>query len=260
MQAVLDLGQARKHVAATALNATSSRSHTILTLYLKQQDVGDEEGFTAKASKLHLIDLAGSERVGRSKTSGERLEEGRLINLSLSALGNVINALTSKSTASSSSHSPAADGKQVGGGGSGGGHAAVSTTKTRAERKGRRHSASPMMLPDPKTLQSMLGQETKSGEGGGGESGAEGGRGGGHRALLASITSRGGSAGNLRPSSLAAAHVPYRNSKLTRLLQDSLGGNSQTLMICCLSPASCNRAETLCTIRFAARAKMVQVR
>ena len=140
MQVVLDLGQARKHVAATALNATSSRSHTILTLYLKQQDVGDEEGFTAKASKLHLIDLAGSERVGRSKTSGERLEEGRQINLSLSALGNVINALTSKTAASSSSsHSTAADGKQGGGGGS----AAASTTKTRAERKGRRHSASP---------------------------------------------------------------------------------------------------------------------
>lgn len=44
-------------------------------------------------------------------------------------------------------------------------------------------------------------------------------------------------------------HVPYRDSKLTRMLQDSLGGNSHTLMICCVSPADSNWAETLNAVR-----------
>lgn len=44
-------------------------------------------------------------------------------------------------------------------------------------------------------------------------------------------------------------HVPYRDSKLTRMLQDSLGGNSQTLMICCVSPAESNMHETLSALR-----------
>lgn len=48
-------------------------------------------------------------------------------------------------------------------------------------------------------------------------------------------------------------HIPYRDSKLTRLLQDSLGGSAFMCMICCLSPASVNYAETLSTLRFADR-------
>lgn len=44
-------------------------------------------------------------------------------------------------------------------------------------------------------------------------------------------------------------HVPYRDSKLTRMLQDSLGGNSQTLMICCVSPAEVNMHETISALR-----------
>ena len=46
-------------------------------------------------------------------------------------------------------------------------------------------------------------------------------------------------------------HVPYRDSVLTRLLQDSLGGNSRTLMIACVSPAEINLDETLNTLRCA---------
>ncbi|KAI8091428.1 P-loop containing nucleoside triphosphate hydrolase protein [Gilbertella persicaria] len=52
-------------------------------------------------------------------------------------------------------------------------------------------------------------------------------------------------------------HVPYRNSKLTRLLQDSLGGNSQTLMLACVSPAESNANETLSTLKYANRAKNI---
>jgi kinesin family protein 4/21/27 len=44
-------------------------------------------------------------------------------------------------------------------------------------------------------------------------------------------------------------HIPYRNSKLTRLLQDSLGGNSETLFIACVSPAESNTDHTISTLR-----------
>ncbi|EIE82554.1 hypothetical protein RO3G_07259 [Rhizopus delemar RA 99-880] len=52
-------------------------------------------------------------------------------------------------------------------------------------------------------------------------------------------------------------YIPYRNSKLTRLLQDSLGGNSQTLMLACVSPADSNQHETLSTLKYANRAKRI---
>ncbi|XP_058747789.1 kinesin-like protein KIN-4C isoform X2 [Vicia villosa] len=53
-------------------------------------------------------------------------------------------------------------------------------------------------------------------------------------------------------------HVPYRDSKLTRLLQDSLGGNSKTVMIACVSPADTNVEETLNTLKYANRARNIQ--
>merc|ERR1719262_677523 len=121
------------------MNEHSSRSHSVVTLRIACSDVEDSEGVTTTFSKLHLIDLAGSERQKATGASGAALKEGAQINLSLSALGNVINALTE----------PNASGA-----------------------KGR--------------------------------------------------------------------HVPYRDSKLTRLLQDSLGGNSYTVMICNVSPAEIN--------------------
>ena len=55
-----------------------------------------------------------------------------------------------------------------------------------------------------------------------------------------------------------SVHIPYRDSKLTRLLQDSLGGNTKTLMIACLSPADSNYEETLSTLRYANRAKNIR--
>ena len=53
-------------------------------------------------------------------------------------------------------------------------------------------------------------------------------------------------------------HVPYRDSKLTRMLQDSLGGNSQTLMIACVSPAEINMMESLNALRYANRARNIE--
>jgi Kinesin motor domain len=53
-------------------------------------------------------------------------------------------------------------------------------------------------------------------------------------------------------------HVPYRQSKLTRLLQDALGGNSQTLFLACVSPSDTNASETLSTLRYANRARNIK--
>ncbi|XP_068149566.1 kinesin-like protein Klp68D [Drosophila tropicalis] len=56
----------------------------------------------------------------------------------------------------------------------------------------------------------------------------------------------------------SSPHVPYRDSKLTRLLQDSLGGNSKTIMIANIGPSNYNYNETLTTLRYASRAKSIQ--
>lgn len=55
-----------------------------------------------------------------------------------------------------------------------------------------------------------------------------------------------------------STHIPYRDSKLTRLLQDSLGGNTKTVMIAAASPADYNYDETLSTLRYASRAKNIK--
>ena len=131
------------------MNATSSRSHALFTVHIESMEDGDK----IKGSKINLVDLAGSERQSKTEATGDRLKEGAKINLSLTALGNVINALV--------------DGKKGG-------------------------------------------------------------------------------------------HIPYRDSKLTRLLQDSLGGNTKTLMIASVSPADDNYDETLSTLRYAARARNIK--
>lgn len=141
-------------VGSTAMNATSSRSHSIFTIYVEtsEPDPADPGETRIKAGKLNLVDLAGSERQSKTHAEGQRLKEATKINLSLSALGNVISALV--------------DGK--------------------------------------------------------------------------------------------TGHVPYRDSKLTRLLQDSLGGNTKTVMVAALSPSDNNFEETLSTLRYATRAKSIK--
>lgn len=64
----------------------------------------------------------------------------------------------------------------------------------------------------------------------------------------------------LGDESRRVSHVPYRDSKLTRLLQDSLGGNSQTLMLACASPSDSNITETLNTLKYANRARNIRNR
>ncbi|XP_052124262.1 osmotic avoidance abnormal protein 3-like isoform X2 [Frankliniella occidentalis] len=167
---LMDRGWRNRAVGATLMNAESSRSHSIFSISLEMMAVeeGRKPGLAGPASakacglgegrirrgKLNLVDLAGSERQAKTGATGERLKEAMKINLSLSALGNVISALV--------------DGK--------------------------------------------------------------------------------------------SKHIPYRDSKLTRLLQDSLGGNTKTLMVACLSPADNNYDETLSTLRYANRAKNISNR
>ena len=142
-------GNTHRSVGATEMNAVSSRSHACFTIQLEQQNKSIPED--SKCSMLRLIDLAGSERLKRTKAEGQRKEEGVQINMGLLCLGNVISALS--------------DGLQ---------------------------------------------------------------------------------------------HVPYRDSKLTRILKDSLGGNSHTLMIACVSPADTNYEESLNTLRYADRARKIK--
>jgi len=148
---ILEEGQSRRTVGETKMNETSSRSHAILTVMMEQLDKGDEDGFTLRTNKISLVDLAGSERAGATEATGDRLKEGAKINLSLSNLGNVINALVKRT-----------------------------------------------------------------------------------------------------------GFVPYRNSKLTRLLKDSIGGNSFTLLVTCVSPADVNAEESLSALYFADRAKQIK--
>ncbi|KAK2861752.1 hypothetical protein Q5P01_001285 [Channa striata] len=151
---IIEQGWKNRAVGYTLMNKDSSRSHSIFTIHLEICSIDAVGQDHLRAGKLNLVDLAGSERQSKTGATGERLREATKINLSLSALGNVISALV--------------DGR--------------------------------------------------------------------------------------------SKYIPYRDSKLTRLLQDSLGGNTRTLMIACLSPADNNYEETLSTLRYANRAKSIQNR
>ena len=158
---LIDQGNTVRRVAATNMNEQSSRSHSVFTIKVEQKTNTELEGGVTREqivkAKLNLVDLAGSERANKTGATGSTLKEGANINMSLMALGNVINAL-SESTAS----------------------------------KGQKR------------------------------------------------------------------HIPYRDSKLTRLLQESLGGNSATVMLAAISPADYNYDETLSTLKYAHRAKSIE--
>jgi hypothetical protein len=92
---VMRKGAKSRQVGATKMNPGSSRSHSIFTVMI-ETCVTDAAGETHyRAGKLNLVDLAGSERQKKTGAEGDRLAEAKAINLSLSALGNVIKALVS---------------------------------------------------------------------------------------------------------------------------------------------------------------------
>lgn len=147
---LMQLGQTNRAVGSHDMNEHSSRSHSILTVTARGRNKVDN---STTFGKLHLIDLAGSERVGKTDATGDRLKEAQNINKSLLALGDVINALGNKKS----------------------------------------------------------------------------------------------------------THVPYRNSKLTFLLQDSLGGNSKVMTFVNISPAAYNLGETICSLNFASRCRSTEL-
>ena len=142
------------------MNDVSSRSHAVFIIIVEQMKFNkdgendDRIHKDVKVGKLNLVDLAGSERVNVTGATGKRLEESKSINQSLSALGNVISALTAP--------------------------------------KGKR------------------------------------------------------------------PHIPYRDSKLTRILENSLGGNCKTTMMTMISPSYDSFNESLSTLKFATRAKKIK--
>ncbi len=103
------------------MNATSSRSHSLFTIRIetstkvatgKENEGEGGEKESIKAGKLNLVDLAGSERQSKTEATGDRLKEAQKINLSLSALGNVISALVvSSQKGKGETHIPYRDSK-----------------------------------------------------------------------------------------------------------------------------------------------------
>jgi len=210
---------ANRAVAATGMNSGSSRSHAVITITIEARDTQTLDG--CRVGKLNIVDLAGSESLRRSEATGQTAAETMTINRSLSALGNVINALTSGGG---------------GGGGSGGGMAPSSGSSVASALGGRRTPASPRELnASPATLVGDRGEAWERGS-------------------VASATT----AASRRLRGGGTRHIPYRDSKLTRLLQDALGGNARTVLIVCVSPTRVNLAESMSTLRFGERAKRIK--
>ncbi|KZT59011.1 kinesin-domain-containing protein [Calocera cornea HHB12733] len=101
---LLRQGGLARMVAATNMNAESSRSHSIFLVIINQKNL---DTGAQKSGSLYLVDLAGSEKIGKTGATGQTLEEAKKINKSLSALGMVINALTD----GKSTHIPYRDSK-----------------------------------------------------------------------------------------------------------------------------------------------------
>ncbi|XP_048478462.1 kinesin-like protein KIF12 isoform X1 [Plutella xylostella] len=153
--AVLEEGMRNRAVGAHAMNANSSRSHTLLCVRVRRDLRADGSVTCSTHGKINFVDLAGSEMTKKTQSSGKTLEEANNINRSLMVLGYCIAQLS--------------DGKKRG-------------------------------------------------------------------------------------------HIPYRDSKLTKLLADSLAGNGVTLMIACIAPTKTNLSETINTLRYASRAKKIKTK
>ncbi len=95
---LLQRGATSRATASTKMNDVSSRSHAVFVVTVEQMTIVDDQRGEAltqiKVGKLNMVDLAGSERIRVTGATGKQLEESKKINKSLSALGNVIYALT----------------------------------------------------------------------------------------------------------------------------------------------------------------------
>ncbi|KAG8511831.1 Kinesin-like protein KIF28P, partial [Galemys pyrenaicus] len=106
IERLMEQGTRIRTTASTNMNASSSRSHMVITIQVKQ--VFLDRDFT-KQSSINLVDLAGSERQKSSGSEGDRLREGSRVNLSLTNLGNVISALADAAMGKKVLHIPYRD-------------------------------------------------------------------------------------------------------------------------------------------------------
>jgi hypothetical protein len=93
----MEEGQCNRTIGSTAMNATSSRAHTVITIEFKQIEITAGSPME-KFSVINLVDLAGSEKAGATGATGDRLKEGAQINLSLTMLGQCITVLAEKAS------------------------------------------------------------------------------------------------------------------------------------------------------------------
>uniref|UniRef100_A0A8C8R7D3 Kinesin-like protein 6 n=1 Tax=Pelusios castaneus TaxID=367368 RepID=A0A8C8R7D3_9SAUR len=106
IERLMDQGTKIRTTASTSMNATSSRSHMVITMQFKQIFLDED---ITKQSIINLVDLAGSERQKSSGSEGDRLREGTRVNLSLTTLGNVISALAEVAVGKKVLHIPYRD-------------------------------------------------------------------------------------------------------------------------------------------------------
>ncbi|KFV87338.1 Kinesin-like KLP6, partial [Struthio camelus australis] len=114
IERLMEQGNKMRTTATTTMNATSSRSHMVITIQFKQVYVAwtaiwREDEAVTKQSVINLVDLAGSERQKSSGSEKDRLKEGTRVNLSLTTLGNVISALAEGATGKKVLHIPYRD-------------------------------------------------------------------------------------------------------------------------------------------------------
>lgn len=93
LEAIVATGLEQRHTSGTQMNAESSRSHLILSVVVESTNLQTQ---VQVKGKLSFVDLAGSERIKKSGSAGEQLKEAQSINKSLSALGDVISALSTE--------------------------------------------------------------------------------------------------------------------------------------------------------------------
>ncbi|XP_057386154.1 kinesin-like protein KIF28P [Balaenoptera acutorostrata] len=106
IERLMEQGTKIRTTASTNMNASSSRSHMVITIQFKQVFLDRD---LSKQSSINLVDLAGSERQKSSGSEGDRLKEGSRVNLSLTNLGNVISALADAAMGKKVLHIPYRD-------------------------------------------------------------------------------------------------------------------------------------------------------
>jgi kinesin family protein 1 len=228
---LLEIGTMHRRVATTAKNNLSSRSHAVFTVRLRR--VGDSEE-TSFASTLHLVDLAGSERTGDpqhpqggSPSIHNRYTMGRQQQQQSFSVGETSDINAALSCLGRVIHVLAANAEN-------GQRRRLEQSPSATARS--RHS------PSPRTGTGRSVTPPASSRA---------------RQQRGTSPSLGRATSTTANSPTAKLHVPYRESVLTFLLKDCLGGNARTAMLSTISPSFEDMGETLSTLRYASRARRI---